>query len=222
MRGKLSTNLFLINFLGKYNWFLASLKWFGTILTIPRNLVVEFFNLNGHWSDFIFLLQHPEIKMLGFRWKFSSRGWGLSGNQLDGCSARLSQSGWRLAQVRRMRLVLGGPPRRLESFLFFWRTSLPLTSTRWVRKTIELCIVHSLSSELSEKLSNIEIFWVRRESNPGPLGEKRKCNFCAIRAPFVATSLKQFCGQRNWMPEERKISRKVLGSNLLRAEGLVQ
>ena len=38
-------------------------------------------------------------------------------------------------------------------------TSLPLTSTRWVRTTIKLCNVHSLSSVLSLNLSNIKNFW---------------------------------------------------------------
>ena len=49
-------------------------------------------------------------------------------------------------------------PSLLPIVFCFFRTSLPLASTRWVWTTIKLCTVHSLSSALSLNLSNIKKF----------------------------------------------------------------
>ena len=69
----------------------------------------------------------------------------------------------------------------------FFSTSLPLTSTRWVRTTIKLCTVHSLSSGLSLNLSDIKKFrkslGERWESNPGRLGVKYEHYLCAMPTP---------------------------------------
>ena len=58
---------------------------------------------------------------------------------------------------------------------FFFSTSLPLTSTRWVRTTIKLCTVHSLSSTLSLNLikatsRNSEKILGTLRIEPGPAG----------------------------------------------------
>ena len=61
----------------------------------------------------------------------------------------------------------------------FSNTSLPLTSTKWVRSTVKLCTVYYQSCWLIN-LGNIDFFfgkiWERRESKPGPLGDNRECS----------------------------------------------
>ena len=70
--------------------------------------------------------------------------------------------------------------RKTGSGLLFCSTNLPLTSNKWVRSTIKLCSVLSLSSALSINISNIKKFripkksWEHWESNLGLLGEKQE------------------------------------------------
>ena len=70
----------------------------------------------------------------------------------------------------------------------FCSTRVPLASTEWVRLTFSsLCPLHS-NQPLSINPNNIDKFrrkffrnaWNR---NPGLLGEKQKCNLCAMQPP---------------------------------------
>ena len=70
----------------------------------------------------------------------------------------------------------------------FCSTGLLLTSTSWVRTTIEL-----LRCPLSKQCAAVKSqqhqeipkkYWKRRELNPGRLGEKCERNLCAIPTPL--------------------------------------
>ena len=74
----------------------------------------------------------------------------------------------------------------------FCSTSFPLTSTRWVRTTIKLCTLHSLSSALSFKSKQHQEIpkksWECWESNPALLGVKGEHYLCAMPDECYCTS----------------------------------
>ena len=78
--------------------------------------------------------------------------------------------------------------RFLKAYSFQWvycSTSLPISSSRSVRSTIELCTVHSQSSAMSINLGNIKFYFEKKVgSRISEFAYQRNHTFCCSRLDY--------------------------------------